>query len=269
MCTRAHRWVDWQTIHGGLARYSYEARCGICTRAHRWVGGWVGTLFIQSSVYFFVGWDVHTGSQVGGLAYYEYRAQCICLWGGMCTQAHTWCGTEKWIQSSYLGLWFCRYCRYCAHCTKAQKWDGLQCTHKTNFCSFRSLGQMDRCGQILLISFSARDVGHMEGQRRMHTHAHTHSATLVYLWGCGQNHIYMVCIRSFWQGNHQICGHIRCIYTSLANPIYLSLMHQLQINTFGGVRAYVCVCVCVSVSFFETWTSSDVKHILFGVGQRR
>jgi len=33
----------------------------------------------------------------------------------------------------------------------------------------------------------------------------------------GQNHIYTVYIRYFWQGNHQIYGHIRCIYTVLAN----------------------------------------------------
>jgi len=37
----------------------------------------------------------------------------------------------------------------------------------------------------------------------------------------GQNHIYTVYIRYFWQGNHQIYGHIRCIYTGLANPIYV------------------------------------------------
>ena len=37
----------------------------------------------------------------------------------------------------------------------------------------------------------------------------------------GQNHMYMVYIRYFWQGNHQIYGHIRCIYTVLANPRHL------------------------------------------------
>jgi hypothetical protein len=37
----------------------------------------------------------------------------------------------------------------------------------------------------------------------------------------GQNHIYTVYIRYFWQGNHQIYGHIRCIYTVLANPEYM------------------------------------------------
>ena len=39
--------------------------------------------------------------------------------------------------------------------------------------------------------------------------------------GVGQNHIYTVYIRSFWQGNHQVYGHIRCIYTVLANPTYM------------------------------------------------
>ena len=34
----------------------------------------------------------------------------------------------------------------------------------------------------------------------------------------GQNYIYTVYIRYFWQGNHQIYGHLRCIYTVLANP---------------------------------------------------
>jgi len=38
----------------------------------------------------------------------------------------------------------------------------------------------------------------------------------------GQNHIYTVHIRYFWQGNHQIYGHIRCIYTVLANPNYIT-----------------------------------------------
>ena len=36
----------------------------------------------------------------------------------------------------------------------------------------------------------------------------------------GQNHIYTVYTQYFWQGNRQIYGHIRCIYTVLANPRY-------------------------------------------------
>ena len=39
----------------------------------------------------------------------------------------------------------------------------------------------------------------------------------------GQNHIYTVYIRYFWQGNHKIYGHIRCIYTVLANPRNVTL----------------------------------------------
>jgi hypothetical protein len=38
----------------------------------------------------------------------------------------------------------------------------------------------------------------------------------------GQNHIYIyiytVYMQYFWQGPHQIYGHIRCIHTILANP---------------------------------------------------
>jgi len=47
----------------------------------------------------------------------------------------------------------------------------------------------------------------------------------------GQNNKYTVYIRYFWQGNHQIYGHIRCIYTVLANPIYIGFWPTLQIIT--------------------------------------
>jgi hypothetical protein len=33
-------------------------------------------------------------------------------------------------------------------------------------------------------------------------------------------YIYMVYVRYFWQENHQIYGHIRCIYSILANPTH-------------------------------------------------
>jgi len=36
----------------------------------------------------------------------------------------------------------------------------------------------------------------------------------------GQTHIYTVHTRYFWQGNHQIYGRIRCIYTVLARSSY-------------------------------------------------
>jgi len=35
----------------------------------------------------------------------------------------------------------------------------------------------------------------------------------------GQNHMYTVNIRYFWQGNRYSYGHTRCVYTVLANPI--------------------------------------------------
>jgi len=48
----------------------------------------------------------------------------------------------------------------------------------------------------------------------------TRNQPLKFISKVGQNHIYTVYIRYFWQGNHRIYGHIRCIYTVLANPIY-------------------------------------------------
>jgi hypothetical protein len=58
-------------------------------------------------------------------------------------------------------------------------------------------------------------------------------------------------IRYFRQGNHQIYGHIRCIYTVLANPDYLQLVGystQYQSGHFlNAVRGIVTPCKCVSV----------------------
>ena len=52
----------------------------------------------------------------------------------------------------------------------------------------------------------------------------------------GQNHTYTVCIRYIWQGNHHIYGHIRCIYTVLANPISVPhLILELQDTTIVHV----------------------------------
>ena len=45
----------------------------------------------------------------------------------------------------------------------------------------------------------------------------THSARIIFR--VGQNHIYTRC---FWQGDHQIYGHIQCIYTILANPNHIA-----------------------------------------------
>jgi hypothetical protein len=48
---------------------------------------------------------------------------------------------------------------------------------------------------------------------------HGLSRSTVVIHRVGQDHIYTVYIRYFWQKNDQIYGHIRCIYTVLANPI--------------------------------------------------
>jgi hypothetical protein len=54
-------------------------------------------------------------------------------------------------------------------------------------------------------------------------------STLVYahvlMCRVGQNHIYAVHIRCFWQRNHQIYSHIHCIYTVLANPTNVAWPH--------------------------------------------
>ena len=68
----------------------------------------------------------------------------------------------------------------------------------------------------------------------------------------GQNHIYTVYIRYFLQGFYRIYGHIRCIYTVLANPkhmfltltsVYAFLLHvyvdvQCKYATFMGAKEY-------------------------------
>jgi hypothetical protein len=67
-------------------------------------------------------------------------------------------------------------------------------------------------------------------------HPHFHAIQTVHLryigiFRVGQNHLYTVYIRYFWQGKHQIYGHIRCIYTVLANFIqtvhlrYIGILH--------------------------------------------
>jgi len=60
----------------------------------------------------------------------------------------------------------------------------------------------------------------------------------------GQNHIYTVYIRYFWQRNHRIYGHIRCIHTVLANPKH-SLSHQ---SGYG-----VCVGLARTVYIHRIW----------------
>ena len=45
-------------------------------------------------------------------------------------------------------------------------------------------------------------------------------AISIVIIGVGQNYIHTVYTRYFWQGNHQIYGHLRCTYTVLPNRNY-------------------------------------------------
>jgi len=49
----------------------------------------------------------------------------------------------------------------------------------------------------------------------------------------GQNHIYTVYIWYFWQGNHQIYGHIRCKHTVLANPMHYTQGCEMTVWRYG------------------------------------
>jgi len=57
----------------------------------------------------------------------------------------------------------------------------------------------------------------------------------------GQIHVYTVSIRFFWQGIHQIYGHIQCLY------IYKS----------GQPYVGVCMCVCINVRVHVPASCSD------------
>ena len=73
---------------------------------------------------------------------------------------------------------------------------------------------------------ASRHRTHIHTQTRTHvppppTPTPTPTAFSCNIFRVGQDHIYTVHIRYFWQGNHQIYGHIRCIYTVLANPKHI------------------------------------------------
>ena len=94
----------------------------------------------------------------------------------------------------------------------------------------------------------------------------------------GQNHIYTVYIRHFWQGTHQIYGHIRCIYTVLANPAHVLLQPydmSLVVPNLQGrqlLRAFrlggrVCFLCClhfcdVSGSSLEPYKQSSCSRVM-------
>jgi len=97
----------------------------------------------------------------------------------------------------------------------------------------------------------------------------------------GQNHIYTVYIRYFWQGNHEIYGHIRCIYTVLANPIHT----HTHIRTHAHTHIYTHTSICTHThtytptpKFTPTPTPTPIStptptlphphpHLLMHVGQ--
>jgi hypothetical protein len=58
------------------------------------------------------------------------------------------------------------------------------------------------------------------------------------IYRVGQNHTYTVHARYFWQGNHQIYGHKRCIYTVLANPSYLTVYNLLLTHSLVITRLW-------------------------------
>ena len=72
-----------------------------------------------------------------------------------------------------------------------------------------------------------------------------HAAARLRMYRVSQNHKYTVYIRYFWQENHQKYGHIRCIYTVLANPTHVKIaiiigvvldLWHLQKNPWNGKR---------------------------------
>ena len=55
-------------------------------------------------------------------------------------------------------------------------------------------------------------------RRRLPLEAEVHALLTFIIPRVGQNHTCTVYVRYFWQGNYQIYGHVRCVYTMLANP---------------------------------------------------
>jgi len=67
-----------------------------------------------------------------------------------------------------------------------------------------------------------------------------------------------VYIQYFWQRNHQIYGHIRCMYTVLANPKHACSSNQATsssnwFSTYICIRLGSCSCVCVAKAAATVW----------------
>jgi hypothetical protein len=132
---------------------------------------------------------------------------------------------------------------------------------KYSFCGKSCSG----AGSRFLLSLQFNHIGRLESCRirigRLGWKAHIYH--LVRMWQCpypddGKKYlglartiyIYTVYIQYFWQKNHQIYGHIRCIYTVLVNPwntvCYVGLartiyryLHVVYIIVYGVWKVYV------------------------------
>jgi len=67
--------------------------------------------------------------------------------------------------------------------------------------------------------------------------------------------IYTVHIRCFWQGDHHIYGHIRCIYTVLANPIYMRCI-------YGTSGREITIYTVIYVADIQFWPTLSLAHWL-------
>jgi hypothetical protein len=58
---------------------------------------------------------------------------------------------------------------------------------------------------------------------------------LLHILRDGQNHIYTLYIRHVWQGNHQIYGHIRCVFTVLVNSTHTAWLDRWPCMDFRSL----------------------------------
>jgi len=80
----------------------------------------------------------------------------------------------------------------------------------------------------------------LDGQRATSCNASDCKASDLTRLGCHgygwpEPYIYTVYIRYSWQGNHQIYGHIRCIYTFLASPSHGASQCSVSSMTENGM----------------------------------
>jgi len=82
--------------------------------------------------------------------------------------------------------------------------------------------------------------------------------------------IYLRCIYGiFWQGNHEIYSHIRCIYTILANPIYMHkctvlanpiYMHRCMVLA-NPIYMHRCMVLANPICMHRCMVLADPVHI--------